>query len=97
MFGKKKEKQKIDSLNFKSENYQMKDSYNTDNLVVGNLEYISSEVTPYGPMVKKTTQKFIRCFEGEERVFNSLNDFLKRPLKKMCLNAEEILGNRNLR
>ena len=46
--------------------------------------------------ISKTTQKFIRCFEGEERVFNSLNDFLKRPLKKMCLNAEEILGNRNL-
>ena len=59
MFGKKKEKQKNDSLNFKSENYQMKDSYNADNLVVANLEYISSEATPYGPMVKKTTQKYI--------------------------------------
>ena len=59
MFGKKKEKQKNDSLNFKSENYKMKDSYNADNLVVANLEYISSEVTPYGPMVKKTTQKYI--------------------------------------
>ena len=59
MFGKKKEKQKNDSLNFKSENYQMKDNYNADNLVVANLEYISSEATPYGPMVKKTTQKYI--------------------------------------
>ena len=59
MFGKKKEKQKNDSLNFKSENYQMKDTYNADNLVVANLEYISSDVTPYGPMVKKTTQKYI--------------------------------------
>lgn len=59
MFGKKKEKQKNDSLNFKSENYQMKDIYNADNLVVANLEYISSDVTPYGPMVKKTTQKYI--------------------------------------
>ena len=59
MFGKKKEKQKNDSLNFKSENYQMKDNYNVDNLVVANLEYISSEATPYGPMVKKTTQKYI--------------------------------------
>ena len=59
MFGKKKEKQKSDSLSFKSENYQMKDSYNADNLVVANLEYISSEPTPYGPMVKKTTQKYI--------------------------------------
>ena len=59
MFGKKKEKQKNDSLNFKSENYQMKDNYNADNLVVANLEYISSEATPYGPMVKKTNQKYI--------------------------------------
>ena len=59
MFGKKKEKQKNDSLNFKSENYQMKDSYNADNLVIASLEYISSEVTPYGPMVKKTNQKYI--------------------------------------
>ena len=59
MFGKKKEKQKNDSLKFKSENYQMKDSYNADNLVVASLEYISSEATPYGPMVKKTTQKYI--------------------------------------
>ena len=59
MFGKKKEKQKNDSLKFKSENYQMKDNYNADNLVVANLEYISSEATPYGPMVKKTTQKYI--------------------------------------
>ena len=59
MFGKKKEKQKNDSLNFKSENYQMKDSYNADNLVIASLEYISSEATPYGPMVKKTNQKYI--------------------------------------
>ena len=59
MFGKKKEKQKNDSLNFESENYQMKDSYNADNLVVANLEYISNEATPYGPMIKKTTQKYI--------------------------------------
>ncbi|MCR4887718.1 MAG: SMI1/KNR4 family protein [Ruminococcus sp.] len=42
--------------------------------------------------ISKTTQKFIRCFEGEERVYDSLNDFFKRPLKSMLLNAEEILG-----
>ena len=59
MFGKKKEKQKNDSLKFKSENYQMKDNYNADNLVVANLEFISSEATPYGHMDKKTTQKYI--------------------------------------
>ena len=59
MFGKKKEKQRSDLLNFKTENYKMQDSYKADNLVVANLEYISSEATPYGPMVKKTTQKYI--------------------------------------
>lgn len=42
--------------------------------------------------ISKTTRKFIRCFEGEERVYDSLNDFFKRPLKSMLLNAEEILG-----
>ncbi len=42
--------------------------------------------------ISKTTQKFIRCFEGEERVYDSLNDFFKRPLKSMLLDAEEILG-----
>lgn len=59
MFGKKKQNQKNDSLNFTSDNYKMNDSYRADNLVVANLEYISSEATPYGPMVKQTAQKYI--------------------------------------
>ena len=59
MFGKKKEKQQNNSLNITSENYKMCDSYKTDNLVVANLEYISSEATPYGPMVKQTEQRYI--------------------------------------
>lgn len=59
MFGKKKQNQKKDSLNFTSDNYKMNDNYKADNLVVANLEYISSEATPYGPMVKKTAQKYI--------------------------------------
>lgn len=53
MFGKKKQNDKKESLNFKSDNYV------TNNLVVANLEYISSEPTPYGPMVKQTKQKYI--------------------------------------
>lgn len=69
-----KRKRKNDSLNFKSDNYQMKDRYNTDNLVVGNLEYISSKVTPYGPMVKKTTQKYI---------FKKLNENGKNRYKEI--------------
>ena len=59
MFGKKKQNQKNNQLNFKSDNYKINDSYKTDALVVANLEYISSEATPYGPMVKQTEQKYI--------------------------------------
>ena len=54
MFGKKKK-----SLNFESDNYKLKDNYVTDNLVVANLKYISSEATPSGPMIKQTEQKYI--------------------------------------
>lgn len=59
MFGKKKQNQKNNQLNFKSDNYKINDSYKTDDLVVANLEYISSEATSYGPMVKQTEQKYI--------------------------------------
>ena len=59
MFGKKKQNQKNNQLNFKSDNYKINDSYKTDDLVVANLEYISSEAKPYGPMVKQTEQKYI--------------------------------------
>ena len=59
MFGKKKQNKGNDSLNFKSENYEMSDSYKSDNLVVANLEYISNEATPYGPMVKQVEQKYM--------------------------------------
>ena len=59
MFGKKKQNQKNNQLNFKSDNYKINDSYKTDDLVVANLEYISSEATPHGPMVKQTEQKYI--------------------------------------
>lgn len=50
---------KNDQLNFESDNYKMKDNYKTSNLVVANLEFVSSEPTPYGPMVNTTTQKYI--------------------------------------
>lgn len=59
MVGEKKQNQKNNQLNFKSDNYKINDSYKTDDLVVANLEYISSEATPYGPMVKQTEQKYI--------------------------------------
>lgn len=59
MFGKKKQNEKKESLNFKSDNYKLNDNYMPDNLVVANLDYISSKLTSYGPMVKQTEQKYI--------------------------------------
>ncbi len=56
MFGKKKENQKNNSLNLNNENYQMKDSYYSNNIVVANLEYISNDEMP---MVIQTNQKYI--------------------------------------
>ena len=35
------------------ENYIMNDTYDAEKLVISELEYISSEVTEFGPMVKK--------------------------------------------
>ncbi len=56
---KKEKKLEDNSAKVNSDNYKMQDYYKSDNLVIGNLEQISSEVTPFGPMVNKTTQKYI--------------------------------------
>ena len=59
MFIRKKQNKKDTSLDFKSENYKMKDSYNSDDLVVANLEYVSNSGMSFSPMVEQTTQKYI--------------------------------------
>ena len=59
MFGKKKQNHKNDPLFIKNENYKMGESYKTDNLVVANLEYVTSKSTINGPVVKTTMQKYI--------------------------------------
>lgn len=56
---KKEKKLENNSAKVNSDNYKMQDYYKSDNLVIGNLEHVSSEVTPFGPMVNKTTQKYI--------------------------------------
>ena len=56
---KKEKKLEDNSAKVNSDNYKMQDYYKSDNLVIGNLEQISSEVTPFGRMVNKTTQKYI--------------------------------------
>ena len=55
----KEKKLEDNSAEVNSDNYKMQERYKSDNLVIGNLEYVSSEVTPFGPMVKQSTQKYI--------------------------------------
>jgi hypothetical protein len=60
MFGKKKKKEENkekDDLNFKTENYIMKDHYNSNSLVVANLESVTNETEI--PMVETTDQRYI--------------------------------------
>ena len=59
MFKRKKKSEDSDSLNFKSKNYNMSDNYKSSDLVIANLEYVSSAYTPNGPMVERTSQKYI--------------------------------------
>lgn len=59
VFKRKKQNLENNLSEVNSDNYKMQDYYKSDNLVIGNLEQISSEVTPFGPMVNKTTQKYI--------------------------------------
>lgn len=59
VFKRKKQNLENNLSEVNSDNYKMQDYYKSDNLVIGNLEQISSEVTPYGPMINKTTQKYI--------------------------------------
>lgn len=68
MFGKifEKLRKEIDIddevLNFASKNYIMQDRYDANNLVVANLEYISSKIyeeNQDGPMVIETELKYI--------------------------------------
>ena len=48
-----------EEFNFSPKNYTMAEIYDAEKLVVGKLEYISSDVTEFGPMVKKTSQNYI--------------------------------------
>ena len=58
MFGKRK-KRDHSTLDFKTPNYGMSDSYKTENLVVAKLQYVSSKYTDFGPMVETTKQRYI--------------------------------------
>ena len=48
-----------EEFSFSPENYTMAEIYDAEKLVVGKLEYISSDVTEFGPMVKRTSQNYI--------------------------------------
>ncbi len=65
MFGKNKKRlegkqeEKKEKLNFETQGYIMPDLFDSDNLVVANLEFVSNRVTTNGPMVETTGQKYI--------------------------------------
>ena len=71
---KRKRKRNLEELKFSTKNYSMKETYPSSDLVVASLEYVSSEVTPYGPMVETTKQKyFFRLVEdGEDPKYQEL-------------------------
>lgn len=70
---KRKRKRNLEELKL-SKSYNMEESYSTADIVVGNLEYVSSAYTPYGPMVETTKQKyFFRLVEdGEDPKYQEL-------------------------
>ena len=70
---KRKRKRNLEELKL-SKSYKMEESYLTADIVVGNLEYVSSAYTPHGPMVETTKQKyFFRLVEdGEDPKYQEL-------------------------
>ena len=66
--------------------YQIK-SLRDDYIVIGTLVGDGELLC-----ISKTSGQFIRWFEGKETYYDTLNDFFKRPLKRMLLNAEEMVG-----
>lgn len=68
MFGKRR-KRDHSTLDFKTPNYAMNDEYKSENLVVANLQYVSSKPTDFGPMVETTKQRYIfEKVEEEDKV-----------------------------
>ncbi len=61
MFGKRKriEGKQEEKLDFENIGYVMPDYFDSDNLVVANLEYVSNRVTSCGPMVETTSQRYL--------------------------------------
>ncbi len=59
MFGKNRKKEEIKNNVFGDQNYQMKDKYNADELVIANLERVSDEESDFGIIDEVTKQKYI--------------------------------------
>ncbi len=65
MFGKNrkriegKSEEKKENLDFETLGYIMPEFFDSNNLVVANLEFVSNRVTTNGPMVETTEQKYI--------------------------------------
>ena len=64
MFGKNKKQEerkedKKENLDFETYGYIMPELFDSNNLVVANLEFVSNRVTTNGTMVETTEQKYI--------------------------------------
>ena len=77
----------------------MKGKYRSDKLVVGNLQYISTQEDPHVPMVETTEQKYI--FEIIQKgngdikyreVFTG-DEFNGKPSHKKCYGIEVVVMN----
>lgn len=99
----KKKSKDIYSLNFKSKNYNMRDNYKSSDLVIANLEYVSSAYTPKGPMVERISQKYIFEIIKESRniryreiftgFINEINVPKKVKVKKKHIGQIEVYMN----
>lgn len=89
MFRKNK---KNDSLNFKSKNYKMRDNYDSNNLVVANLAYVTNDDIPEEIY---TDQKYI--FEvvnikGENRYIEIFTGFIMYADENIYFNLPYVVN-----
>ena len=101
MFGKNrkriegKSEENKEKLDFETLGYIMPDFFDSNNLVVANLEFVSNRVTTNGPMVETTDQKYIfeRINEnGKERFREVFTGFVTDNGEAAYFNLPYVVG-----
>ena len=106
MFGKNrkriegKQEENKEKLNFETQGYIMPEFFNSDNLVIANLEFVSNRVTTNGPMVETTEQKYI--FErindnGKERFREVFTGFVADSNEAAYFNLPYVVAEAPIR